>query len=417
MPDTFDADVIIAGAGMAGATLALALHQAGLKPVLIDPVIFDAQVAPTFDGRASAIAYAAFRQWRALGLADALEPHAQRIEQILVTDGRSPGASAGGPTPFFLRFDSAEIADRSEGEPLGYLLENRHIRAGLGQAVMAAGIEVLAPAKVASAAFGPQAATVTLADGRTLTAPVVVGAEGRGSVVRREAGIGALGWDYPQTGVVATVKLARPHEGVAHEYFLPGGPFAILPLTEDRASLVWTETTARAQALKAARPEIFHAHLQRRFGDHLGEATVQGPVFTYPLSLQLAERFVGSRVALLGDAAHGVHPIAGQGLNLGLKGCAALAEVLTDAARLGEDIGSEVVLERYAAWRRFDTVTLSVGMDAFVRLFSNDNPLLRLARGAGMAAVNRIGPARRFFMTEAGGAVGDLPRLLKGEVL
>jgi 2-octaprenyl-6-methoxyphenol hydroxylase len=417
MPDTFDADVIIAGAGMAGATLALALHQAGLKPVLIDPVIFDAQVAPTFDGRASAIAYAAFRQWRALGLADALEPHAQRIEQILVTDGRSPGASAGGPTPFFLRFDSAEIADRSEGEPLGYLLENRHIRAGLGQAVMAAGIEVLAPAKVASAAFGPQAATVTLADGRTLTAPVVVGAEGRGSVVRREAGIGALGWDYPQTGVVATVKLARPHEGVAHEYFLPGGPFAILPLTEDRASLVWTETTARAQALKAARPEIFHAHLQRRFGDHLGEATVQGPVFTYPLSLQLAERFVGSRVALLGDAAHGVHPIAGQGLNLGLKGCAALAEVLTDAARLGEGIGSEVVLERYATWRRFDTVTLSAGMDAFVRLFSNDNPLLRLARGAGMAAVNRIGPARRFFMTEAGGAVGDLPRLLKGEVL
>jgi 2-octaprenyl-6-methoxyphenol hydroxylase len=412
-----ESDVIIAGAGIAGATLALALNQAGLKPVLIDPVVFDAQTAPTFDGRASAIAYAAFRQWRALGLADALEPHAQRIEQILVTDGSSPGAAAGAPTPFFLRFESAEIADASDGEPLGYLLENRHIRAGLAQAVLAAGIEVLAPARVASATFGSREAVVTLADGRRLTAPVAVGAEGRGSVIRREAGIGAIGWDYAQTGVVATVNLAHPHAGVAHEYFLPGGPFAILPLTGQRASLVWTETTARAAALKAARPEVFHAHLQRRFGDYLGEAVVDGPVFTYPLSLQLAERFVAPRAALLGDAAHGVHPIAGQGLNLGLKGAAALAEVLVEAQRLGEDIGSEAVLERYAAWRRFDTATLSAGMDAFVRIFSNDNPLLRLARGAGMAAVNRIGPARRFFMTEAGGAMGDLPRLLKGEAL
>lgn len=412
-----DVDVIIAGAGIAGATLALALNQAGLKPVLIDPVVFDAQVAPTFDGRASAIAYAAFRQWRALGVGEALEPHAQRIEQILVTDGQTPGAASHGTGPFFLRFDSAEIADSSDGEPLGYLLENRHIRAALAKAVTEAGIAVLAPARVARATFGPREAVVTLADGRELRAPVAVGAEGRGSVIRTEAGIGAVGWDYPQTGVVATVRLERPHEGVAHEYFLPGGPFAILPLTDDRASLVWTESRSRGAALKAARPEVFHAHLQRRFGDFLGQATVEGPVFTYPLSLQLAERLVAPRAALLGDAAHGVHPIAGQGLNLGLKGAAALAETLVEAMRLGEDIGSEAVLERYAAWRRFDTVTLSAGMDAFVRLFSNDNPLLRLARGAGMAAVNRIGPARRFFMTEAGGAVGDLPRLLRGEAL
>jgi 2-octaprenyl-6-methoxyphenol hydroxylase len=412
-----DVDVIIAGAGIAGATLALALNQAGLKPVLIDPVVFDAQVAPTFDGRASAIAYAAFRQWRALGVGAALEPHAQRIEQILVTDSQTPGAAAHGQSPFFLRFDSAEIADSSDGEPLGYLLENRHIRAALAQGVMDAGIEVLAPARVAKATFGPREAVVALADGRELHAPVAVGAEGRGSVIRTEAGIGAVGWDYPQTGVVATVRMTRPHEGVAHEYFLPGGPFAILPLTDNRASLVWTESRARGAALKSARPEIFHAHLMRRFGEFLGEVTVEGPVFTYPLSLQLAERFVAPRTALLGDAAHGVHPIAGQGLNLGLKGAAALAETLVEAMRLGEDIGSEVVLERYAAWRRFDTVTLSAGMDAFVRLFSNDNPVLRLARGVGMAAVNRIGPARRFFMTEAGGAMGDLPRLLKGEAL
>ena len=258
---------------------------------------------------------------------------------------------------------------------------------------------------------------VTLEDGRVLTAPVVVGAEGRGSVVRREADIGVVGWDYKQTGVVATVRMEQPHGGVAHEYFLPGGPFAILPLTGDRASLVWTEKAGRGEALKTARPEVFHAHLVRRFGAFLGELTVEGPVFTYPLSLALAERLVAPRIALLGDAAHGVHPIAGQGLNLGLKGAAALAEVLVEATRLGEDIGSLAVLERYAAWRRFDNTMLAAGMDAFVWLFSNDNPLLRFARGAGLAVVNRIGPARRYFMQEAGGAVGDLPRLLRGEAL
>ena len=417
MSDTFDADVIIAGAGMAGATLGLSLARAGLKPLLIDPVLFSAQLAPAFDGRSSAIAYAAFRQWRALGLAPLLEPHAERIEHILVTDGRAPGPLAGGSGPFFLRFDAEEIADRSDGEPLGYMLENRHTRAGLAQALEEASVEVLAPARVTSASFDERAATVMLADGRTLRALLVVGAEGRGSAIREAAGIGAIGWNYRQTGVVATVKLERPHGGVAHEFFLPSGPFAILPLTDQRASLVWTESDRRAAALKAARPEVFHAHLQRRIGEHLGEARVEGPVFTYPLSLLLAERFCGPRVALLGDAAHGVHPIAGQGLNLGLKGAAALAETIVDAARLGEDIGSEAVLARYAAWRRFDTVTLSAGMDAFVRLFSNDNPILRLGRGLGMSAVNRIGPARRFFMQEAGGAVGDLPRLLRGEAL
>ena len=412
------ADVIVIGGGMAGATLALALRSGGLRPVLVERAPMSDQWEETFDGRASAIAFSAFRQWKAIGAAGSLEPHAQRIEQIMVTDGRSPGAaSTKAFSPFALRFDSAEIADRSDGEPLGYMLENRHIRAGLAAAIQAAGIEVLAPARVASAEFGPRAAVVTLADGRTLTAPLVVGAEGRGSVIREQAGIGAIGWDYRQVGVVATVKLERPHEGVAHEYFLPSGPFAILPLTGDRASLVWTESVSRGAALKTARPEVFHAHLQRRFGDQLGEATREGPVFTYPLSLQLAERFTAPRAALLGDAAHGVHPIAGQGLNLGLKGAAALAETLVEASRLGEDIGAETVLDRYAAWRRFDTASLAAGMDLFVRLFSNDQPLVRLVRGAGMAAVNRIGPARRFFMQEAGGAVGDLPKLLKGEAL
>ena len=414
---SFDADVIIAGAGLAGATLALALKSAGLEPILIDPVEFDDQVAPSFDGRASAIAFASFRQWRTLGLAAEIEPHAQRIEQILVTDGFAPGAASRAPSPFYLRFDSAEIADRSEGEPLGYMLENRRSRAALAAGVGRARIRVEAPARVRAVEFETGAARVILEDGRVLTAPLVVGAEGRGSVVRAATGIGVTAWSYAQTGVVATVKLERGHQGVAHEYFLPGGPFAILPLTEDRASLVWTESGPRAAALKAASPPAFHAHLQRRFGEFLGAARLDGGVFTYPLSLQLAERMTAPRAVLLGDAAHGVHPIAGQGLNLGLKGAAALAEVLVEAARLGEDIGSELVLERYARWRRFDTVMLAAATDVFTRLFSNDNPALRLARGLGMAAVNRIGPARRFFMEDAGGATGDLPRLLRGEAL
>ncbi len=410
-------DVIIAGAGMTGVTLALALADGGLRAVLVDPMPFDAQIAPTFDGRASAISFSAFRQWRALGAAPLLEPHAQRIEQILVTDGRTPGAAAPAPLPAHLRFDAAEIADRCEGEPLGYLIENRHIRAALAATAQAQGIEVLAPVRVLAVEAGVGAASVTLSDGRVLKAPLVVGAEGRGSVVRRAGGIGAIGWSYGQSGVVATVGLERGHQGVAYEHFLPSGPFAILPLTGDRASLVWTESTARGEALRAASDEPFHAHLMRRFGDFLGRVEVLGPRFVYPLSLQLAERFAVNRLALLGDAAHGVHPIAGQGLNLGLKDAAALAEVLSKAARLGEDIGSLTVLERYARWRRVDTVSNALAFDAFVRIFSNDNSLLRLARGAGMAVVNRIGPARRFFMQEAGGAVGDLPRLLRGESL
>jgi 2-octaprenyl-6-methoxyphenol hydroxylase len=411
---TFDADVIVAGAGMAGATFALAAEHAGLKVVLIDPQPFAAQVAPTYDGRASAIAYSSFRQWRVLGVAEKLAPFAERIETILVTDAPSPGAATGAPHPGFLRFDSAEIADRSEGEPLGYMIENRRIRAALAEAVRERGIVVLAPAAVERDAAG---AAVTLTDGRRLVAPLIVGAEGRASVVREAAGIGVVGWTYRQAGVVATVRMAEPHGGVAHEYFLPGGPFAILPLTENRASLVWTEPTRRAEALRGASDPAFEAHLRRRFGEFLGEVTVEGPRFVYPLTLSLAERMTAPRIALLGDSAHGVHPIAGQGLNLGLKDAAALAEVLAEASRLGEDIGAELVLERYARWRRFDNTGLAVATDLFNRLFSNDHAPLRAVRGLGLSIVNRIAPARRFFMQEAGGAVGDLPRLLRGEAL
>jgi 2-octaprenyl-6-methoxyphenol hydroxylase len=297
------------------------------------------------------------------------------------------------------------------------MLENRHIRAALARAVGEAGIEVLAPAKVASVEVTPAAARVTLEGGRVLTAPLVVGADGRGSRVRSEAGIGVTGWDYRQAGLVATMALERDHEGVAYEHFLPSGPFAILPLTDRRASLVWTESAARGAALKQVPPEAFEAHLRRRFGDFLGKIEVVGPRFVYPLSLQLADKLTARRTALIGDAAHAIHPIAGQGLNMGLKDAAALAQVLIEAVRLGEDFGSLAVLERYGRWRSADNVGVALATDLFTRLFSNNHPIVRAARGAGMALVNRIGPARRFFMAEAGGAVGDLPRLLKGEAL
>ena len=412
-----DADVIIAGAGIAGATLALALNGAGLKVILVDPQPFSAQLEESFDGRASAISFSAFRQWRALGVAPLLEPHAQRIEQILVTDGHAPGASSGSPSAVWLRFDAAEIADRCDGEPLGYMLENRQIRAGLSRALTDAGIAVLTPAQVDTVDASGGGAIIQLADGAVLRAALVVGADGRGSRVRREAAIGVTGWDYPQSGVVATVSLERDHQGVAYEHFLPSGPFAILPLTDKRASLVWTESPARGAALKSARPEVFEAHLRRRFGHFLGDIGVVGPRFVYPLSLQLADRLTAPRTALIGDAAHAIHPIAGQGLNMGLKDAAALAQVLIEALRLGEDIGAETILERYARWRGVDNVGVALATDVFTRLFSTNNPFVRAARDVGVAAVNRIGPARRFFMTEAGGAVGDLPRLLRGEAL
>ena len=417
MSQTDRYDVVIAGAGMVGATFALAAAQGGLKVVMVDPQPFDAQLAPTFDGRSTAIAFSTFRMLDALGVGAALRPHACRMDRILVTDGRRPGAASRPPSAAFLRFDADEIGDRTDGEPLGYMVENRRIRTALAEAVLAAGIEVRAPVSVAGVEVGPGLATVRLSDGATLQAPLVVGAEGRGSPVRRAAKIDTLGWGYGQSGVVATVSLGRDHGNVAHEYFLPDGPFAILPLTEQRASLVWTESTRRAEALKSCSDAAFHAHLIRRFGDFLDDVTVVGPRFVYPLSLQLAEELTAPRIALVGDAAHGVHPVAGQGLNMGLKDVAALAEVLTEAARMGEDIGAETVLERYARWRRFDNAALAAGFDGFVRLFSNDLPPVRLARDVGIAVVNRIAPLRRAFMHEAGGATGDLPRLLRGEAL
>ena len=417
MSDPHRYDVIIAGAGLAGATFALAATQCGLKVVLIDPQPFDVQLAPSFDGRSTAIAFSTFRMLDVLGVGAALRPHACRMDRILVTDGRRPGAASRSASSAFLRFDADEIGDRTGGEPLGYMVENRRIRLALAEAVTAAGIEVRAPAAVTGVEADAAKSRVTLAEGTVIEASLTVGAEGRASSVRRAAGIDTVGWSYAQSGVVATVSLGRDHGNVAYEYFLPSGPFAILPLTERRASLVWTESTRRGEALRKASDEAFQSHLMRRFGDFLEDVTVTGSRFVYPLSLQLAEQLTAPRTALIGDAAHAVHPVAGQGLNMGLKDAAALAEVLAEAMRLGEDIGSEMVLDRYARWRRFDNAALAAGFDGFVRLFSNDIAPVRLARTLGIAAVNRIAPLRRAFMHEAGGATGDLPRLLRGEAV
>jgi 2-octaprenyl-6-methoxyphenol hydroxylase len=410
-------DVVVAGAGMAGATLALGLAQAGFRVGLVDAQALSTRLDPEFDGRASAIAYANFRQWRALGVAEALAPHAQPLRSILVTDGPAPGAASRAPSSSFLRFDAGEIADRNEGEPLAWMIENRHIRAALGQAVEAAGIAVFAPVRVEGVETDARAAHVRLDDGRVLSAPLVVGAEGRVSPVREAAGLRTTGWRYPHDGVVATVRLARPHEGVAHEHFMGGAALAILPLTDDRASLVWNEPRALAQALVEGSPQAFEAHLARRFGDALGAPVLAGPRFSYPLALMVAEKAVAARTALVGDAAHVVHPIAGQGLNMGLKDAAALAETLADAARLGEDWGSAVVLDRYARWRRFDTAAMGMATDLFIRVFSPNDPVSRTVRGLGMTLMGKAAPLRRMLMQEAGGALGETPRLLRGEAL
>jgi 2-octaprenyl-6-methoxyphenol hydroxylase len=410
-----ECDVFIAGAGMAGQTLAIALAQAGLSVVAADLSDLDAQLAPDFDGRASAIAFASFRMLRTLGVAEHLRGAAQPIERIVVSDGRAPdGLRPGGPSLLRLDFDRREIDPRPDGEALGYMVENRHIRSALAACARAAAGLDLRPKTGLAAIEGE---SVRLSDGARVKPALMVGADGRASLLRSLLGVRTIGWPYAQTAVVATVTLGRPHGGVAHEYFLPAGPFAILPLTHDRANLVWTERHAGARALLSLGETDFHRELTRRFGDFLGDVRVVGPRFGYPLSLQIAERMIAPRAALVGDAAHAIHPIAGQGLNMGLRDVAALAEVVVDAARLGLDPGSETTLERYARWRRFDNMTLCLATDGFNRLFSNDWGPLRLVRDLGLAAVDRLAPARRFFMREAGGGTGDLPRLLRGEAL
>lgn len=417
MSDTPSYDVVIAGGGMAGLTLALALARSGFSIAVVESEPYETQLVPAFDGRASAIAYAAFRQWRVLGAAEAMAAHAQPIYRIQVTDGRSPGAAAKPALPVFLEFEAEDISDRAAKEPLGWMLENRHIRLGLTEALKTTNVTVIAPRRAVDIEVSPLGAEVMLDNGQRLRCQLAVGCEGRRSPLREAAGIGVTGWSYKQTGMVATVALEHDHQGVAFEHFLPTGPFAILPLPDRRASLVWSERPREAEALQTCSVEAFESILARRFGDYLGRPKLAGPRFAYPLSLQMAEAMYAPRLALVGDSAHGIHPIAGQGLNLGLKDVAALAEVLVEARRLGEDIGSELVLERYARWRRFDTMAMAAVCDLFVRAFSNDNPLIRLARDASIVAASKLPVMRRVLAHDAGGAFGDTPKLLRGLAL
>lgn len=301
---------------------------------------------------------------------------------------------------------------------MGHMLEDRYLRRALLDAMAAEpGIRHVAPAEVTAQETGPAGAAVTLADGTRHAARLLVGCDGRRSGTAARAGIGRTGWDYGQTGLVCAVEHDRPHGGTAHQFFMPAGPLAILPLPGNRSSIVWTERSAAAEALSLADDAGYLAALRPRFGDFLGEIRLVGARFSYPLNLTLANSFTGERLALAGDAAHGVHPIAGQGLNLGLRDVAALAEVVVDAHRRGEDIGAPDVLARYGRWRRWDTATLAIGTDLVNRLFSNDNPLLRAARDLGMGAVNALPGLRRGFIREAAGLTGDVPRLLRGEAL
>jgi 2-octaprenyl-6-methoxyphenol hydroxylase len=405
-----DGDVLIIGGGLNGPALALALARAGLSVTLIDARPAEARAEAGFDGRAYALALASQRLLQALGVWRGLQ--AQPILQVVASDGR-PGEGA---SPFALHFDAAEI----EEGPMGFMVEDRHLYAAFLAALAAepritllSGESVVAQVAAAS---GP--ASVTLASGRIVTGQLLVGCDGRGSGTAARAGIRRQGWSYGQTALVTAVEHAAAHGGTAHQLFLPGGPLAILPLTGGHlSSIVWSERDGVAAEIAALDDDGFLAALRPRFGSYLGAIKLAGVRHSYPLSLSLASRFVAPRLALVGDAAHGVHPLAGQGLNLGLRDVAALAEVLVAAERRGEDIGALDVLERYEHWRRFDVTAMALGMDAINHLFSNDNPVLRAARDLGLGLVNAMPGLRRRFIRQAAGLTGTQPRLLTGQPL
>lgn len=399
------ADVLIVGGGMAGQTLAAALGGAGLEVVLVDrerPVETRALV---YDGRTSAIAFGAMRALDGIGLWPRMADEAEPILEIRVSDRDSP---------LFLHYDHAALGR----DPLGFIVENSVIRRALGDHLAALpNVKILAPASVSQLERGRGRATATLEDGRTVAAPLAVAADGRNSPMRRAAGINVAEWSYPQTGLVCTIAHEKPHRGVAHERFLPAGPLAVLPLRGDRSSIVWTERADLAPAMLDLDDAAFAREIENRFGPHLGAMTLEGARWSYPLAFTLADRYVLPRLALLGDAARAIHPIAGQGFNLGLRDAAVLAEVVVDAARLGLDPGDASVLERYERWRRFDGLALAATTDVLNRLFSTAFPPVQMVRDLGLAMVNEIPQLKRFFMRDAMGTAGDLPRLVRGERL
>ena len=397
--------VVIVGGGLIGLTIGRALGGAGIATAVVDREQAAAMVEPGFDGRVSALAAASRAVFEGLGVWPRLAPDVQAIREIRVSDGDSP---------LFVHYDKREVG----AEALGYIVENRWIRRALIEAVAAlGGVRLLGGRTVTGLERGADRARLVLDDGRTLDAALVVAADGRGSPVRALAGIDALQVAYDQIGIVATIAHARPHRGIAQERFLPAGPFAILPMTGARSSIVWTERADVARRILALSRPDFEIGLRARFTDYLGDLAVEGPVFSYPLTLTLAHSYALDRLALAGDAAHAIHPIAGQGLNLGIRDAAALAEVIVDATRLGLDPGATTLLARYTRWRRADNFAMLAVTDGLNRLFSNDFPPLRLARRAGLAAVNRMPALKRRLMRHAMGELGDRPRLSRGLAL
>ncbi|WP_298859380.1 FAD-dependent monooxygenase [uncultured Sulfitobacter sp.] len=403
----FDTDIAIVGGGLNGPALALALAASGLKVTVIDALPTGASTQDGFDGRSYALALTSVRMLEGIGLWEAIADDAQPMLEIKVTDGRA----GEGPSPFFMHFDHAEI----EEGPMGHMVQDRHLRRALVEAVAASeAVQMMYDERVIAQDVDATGITLTLASGKTLRARLCVGADGRSSETAQRAGIKRTGWAYGQTALVCAVAHELPHDGIAHQFFMPPGPLAILPLTGNRSSIVWSETAENAARVHALSDAEYLDVLRPRFGDFLGEIALAGARYTYPLSLSLAHEMIAQRVALVGDSAHGVHPIAGQGLNAGFRDIAALCEVIVDAQRRGEDFGAGAALARYQEWRRFDNAALALATDSFNRLFSNDNTLIRIARDIGMGIVSALPTLRRGFIREAAGLNGDLPRLMRG---
>ena len=411
-------DLAVVGAGLNGSLLALAAGDAGLSTALIDRVPLKSLTEAGFDGRTTAIAYTSQRLFAALGVWEDVARQAEPIRDIRISDAGHDGRAS----PLYLHFDHREATpDARDPAPMGWIVENRFLRTALLRRLAdCPQVELVAPDEVIETSRTADRADLSLKSGRRMTARLVASAEGRFGSMREEAGIGARAWSYGQIAIVLVARHERPHRGVAQEKFLPGGPFAILPMGdgpdgEHRSSIVWTERADLVRRLLELDPRRFQAEFARRFGDHLGHVEPAGPRWWYPLGLVHADRYTDTRLVLVGDAAHGIHPIAGQGYNLGVRDIAALVEVLVDAKRLGLDIGAADTLERYAQWRRADNFAMVAATDLLNRLFSNDIKPVRLARGIGLAAVNRVPALRRFFVRHAMGMVGDLPKLIRGE--